>query len=241
MMKLKSKRRVVLKKNILTGLSQKSQSQEDNFLESLTRIALPEEIQPKENTRASRFWIKTVNSDIVEEQKVLLKPKSLDHVDKDIEDRLAKYKLEIPKVLNNNIVSVREFFLREIAPLTMASSGGTLQSREVASRLLDTDIDSSIFGRFDNMVNRAAVVKMAIFVLKYFDLPEEHFGALIGNTSPGGTTPIETEVKKIMEQLHGLPSRRDIGLLSQNIKNLSKVNESAAKTTKREQRANQTL
>ena len=209
------------RKNPLVGATQPELDSQDKLMESvLSRIAVS---NPKPEVKSkSRFWFTVTDAaDYVAASKKALKRPELEHVDKDIEDRLKTYKDELPPVLSGNITTVREFFLKEIAPLTMASGAGTLQSREVAARLLSTDIDSAIFGRFENMVNRAAVIKMGLFVLDYFKLPPEHYHSLIGSNGPT-PTPLENEIKKIMEQLQNVPSRKDLNSLSSAVNHLTK-------------------
>lgn len=213
--------------NNLVGLGQSEMEQQDSFLASLSRIAVTQSAPAPSKTRKSRFWFKIDPvGEYVRESKKQLKPKELEHVDKDVEERLTTYRGELPPALNSNIKAVREFFLKEIAPLTMASSGGAMQSREVASRLLETEIDSAIFGRFENMVNRAAVIKMGLFVLDYFKLPADHYQALIGaqpaQGQAGSGSNLEAEVKKIMQQLQDAPTRKDISGLSNAVSRLAK-------------------
>ncbi len=214
------------RKNPLVGMTQTEMDSQDKMMESvLSRIAVSNPKKPAGKTK-SRFWFTVETaSEYVSASKEALRRPELEHVDQDIENRLKSYKTELPPVLSSNIASIREFFLTEIAPLTMASGAGTLQSREVAARLLSTDIDSAIFGRFENMVNRAAVIKMGLFVLDYFKLPAEHYQALIGSQAPSqgnANSSLEQEVKAILKQLQDAPTRKDISGLSNAVSALTK-------------------
>jgi hypothetical protein len=116
----------------------------------------------------------------VEVLKEAMKPKELEHIDSEIVKRLSEYKSESPALLQKHIESIREFFLSEVAPKTLAASGGTLQATEVIQRLLNTEVDGSTAARFQQMVNRATTLKMALFVCQYFDLPQSYLDSIIG-------------------------------------------------------------
>lgn len=214
--------------NPLIGKSQSAKDSEDAVLLSLSRIGSSAESESTSSDpfgRKSRFWFRMVDTDdvakTVSRNKKLMSKKTVEHVDQSVEDRLSTYKKEMPPKLKSNIDAVREFFLTEIAPLTMASSGGAIQSRAVASRLVDSEIDSAIFSRFENMVNRASTLKMAMFVLKYFGLPEDQLSSILGLHNQA-VTPIEAEVKAILQKLNDAPSSRQMRELHGSINKLSK-------------------
>jgi hypothetical protein len=190
----------------LAGKPQAVLDQEDAMLASLTNIAYSQKSVPANKlnaTRNSKFWFKleTTNS-IVEDRKYRLAPKEVEYIDAEVEGRLKSYRPQIGPMLQGNISVVREFFLTEIAPLTMASEGGTLQSKEVVQRLLDTEVDATLFSKFHTMVNKAANLKMAIFVASYFGLPESSISSLIGVE--------ESENRKLANSLSSLPSKNDL-------------------------------
>lgn len=188
------------------GRPQAALDQEDAMLASLTNIAYSEKSLPSNklnSTRNSRFWFKLESTQsIVDQRKVKLAPKEIEYIDAEVEGRLKTYRPQIGPLLQDNISIVREFFLTEIAPLTMASEGGTLQSKEVVQRLLDTEVDATLFSKFHTMVNKAANLKMAIFVASYFDLPESALSNLLGTE--------ESENKKLVNALSSLPSKNDL-------------------------------
>ena len=209
----------------LIGKPQAVMDQEDSFLSALSNLALDTPKTQLREGRNSRFWIRVGKSpsvDPLEAAKASVAPKKIEHVDQVVEDRLLTYRKEMPSILGSHIDLIREFFLTEIAPLTMASSGGALQSREVASRLLGTEIDSAIFSKFENMVSRAATLKMASFVIKYFDLPQESLSSILGAQGGGSAqpSPLEREVKAILDHLQTAPSRKDLKSLSESVRKL---------------------
>jgi hypothetical protein len=186
----------------------------DALMAALTNLAYSSEDKkkkPKPNprpkgSRTSRFWFTLTSVEVdVEEQKLKMAPKALEHIDEEVSVRLKKYKKELSPDLRKNIEVVREFFLKELAPLTIATDGGVTQAKEVVQRLLDTEVDSALVDKFNNMANRAAVMRLALFVLDYFNLPREHLSALFPNGSGQ-----DSELKQILNMLKSLPSKSDI-------------------------------
>lgn len=197
--------------NNLIGKGEKELVQEDKLLLSLTSLAYATPVvQPKvKENRTSSFWFSLETTEqIVAKRKAALKSKEPEHIDAEVTKRLKTYEAEISPALKKRIKQVREFFLTEIAPLTLASSGGALQSKEVAQRMLDTEIDGAIFGRFDTMVNKAATIKLGLFVLKYFGLPKEFFDSLVSQGKPPQTNPELQAIMGMLHQLNAVPSTK---------------------------------
>ncbi len=194
----------------LEGKNQKELDREDAILASLSNLAFPEkQVVPKlpSGSRTSRFWFRVETPrETVEKLKADMKPKTVTHIDRAVVERLAKYKAQAPKELKSHINEVREFFLTEIAPLTLAASGGALQAVEVVQRLLDTEVDMNIVSRLENMVNRAATLKMALFVLNYFKLPREHLESLLGSHG----NPQDKLLQQLLQQIKALPTKEDL-------------------------------
>lgn len=157
----------------------------------------PSKTDKKFGGRTSRFWFKmeTIEQE-TQKLKDQFKPKVLEHIDHEVQTRLDQFKLEFPQELSVNITQVREFFLKEIAPLTLAASGGLTQSRDVVQQMIGSKVDSGMLTKFEQLVNRAAVLRLGLFVLKYFDLPEEHFSTLFG-----GNMKQENEMSQLMTML----------------------------------------
>lgn len=171
---------------------------EDVLAESLSRMAYSIPNRAKEN-RKSRFWFTMEKP--AEVSKKTMAPKKLEHIDSEIVDRLSNYKTTSPGIYQGNIEKVREFFLNEIAPRTISASGGTTQAAEVLRRMLDTDIDQSTAQRFANMVNRAATLRMAEFVVSYFGLDPKYLDSVVGLSSSQGTNQTATDLKFVLEHV----------------------------------------
>jgi len=187
------------------GAPQALLDQEDEFTKSLLQVAYTDPTSPKATAKGSRFgkrnskfWFQVESiEEEVKRRKAQFKPKVLEHVDEAIESRLKPFKDEFPRELRANINAVREFFLKEVAPLTVAASAGTSQAREVVERLMKTKVDTSVLSRFENMVGRAAVIKMGLYVLEYFHLPPEHLSALFG----GNVHQQDGELQQVLKML----------------------------------------
>lgn len=150
--------------------------------------------------RASRFFF-TLDEPI-EERKKKFTPKKLTHVDHEVTERTRRYKSEVPPALRSKIEMIREFFLTEIAPITMAASGGTGQAKQVVERFLDDKVDTTLLAAFENMSLRAAKIKLSLFVLELFDLDKQFLDELSPRpTESNGEKSLQKVLNTIMEQL----------------------------------------
>ena len=196
-----------MKNETPTGKTQAELDNDDSILSSLSNIAYSDKSSNVVNrTRNSRFWFRIeTTKEMVEVKKEVMVKKALTNIDQEVESRLVGYRKELSPELKTNIEKVREFFLTEVAPLTLASSAGSIQSQQVVQRLLDSDVDSQIFARFDNMVNRAATLKMANFVASYFGLDSSSIQSLIGTPQNDNE-----DFKALMKAIQSLPSKGDL-------------------------------
>lgn len=216
----------------LIGAPQAQLDQEDALTKGLLNVAYSDpalKVQRSQvsrfGTRTSRFWFKVETiSEETTRRKEQFKPPELEHIDDAVSKRLKTFKKEIPGDLRDHIEQVREFFLTELTPLTMASSGGTIQAKDVAERMFKTEIDSAIFSRFDNMVNRAATIRVAKFVLSYFNLEPHFLDALIG---PQHHSP-DSEMRKVQEMMASLLEAQKAQ--SQDLKKVLNVEKKAGRT-----------
>jgi hypothetical protein len=161
--------------NALVPVSDEDLANEDAMLASLTDIAystaVPEPIKPV-TVRKSQFFFRLSRSfaDEVEAKKKVFVPKQMVHIDAEVERRLKSYKQQVPSELAYNIDQVREFFLQEIAPITMAVGAGTSQALEVVRRLVKSDVDGTQFEKFERMTALAVDIKMARFIARALGL-----------------------------------------------------------------------
>lgn len=177
----------------------------DDLLASLSTLAFSSPTAPElvvtdesSTTYKSRFFFKpsvSFNQE-VENRKQDFKPTALDHVDSVVEGRLSTYKKEMPVALSANIETVREFFLTQIAPLTLASVAGTSQAQDVVQRLVGSAVDGTVFDKYDKMLRSAINISMARFITQYLGLPKSAHTTLLNELVPkqhqGITIPIPT-------------------------------------------------
>ncbi len=134
----------------------------------------------------SRFFFKIEPSFAAEIQakKKQFKPKALEHIDAEVEARLADYKNELPAELKANIELVREFFLKELAPLTLAGSAGTGQAQQVIQRLLGSPIQGDTFAKYEMMMKTASNIQTARFIARFIGLPKSYIPQILATLNP---------------------------------------------------------
>jgi hypothetical protein len=202
--------------NSVVGRSAKDLAKVDTTLSALSNLAYPVKQKPvarKPANRTSRFWFKVESvEEVVAQAKVDMAPREVEHVDAEVTKRLVSYKGELTPALKTNIEAVREFFLRELTPLTVATEGGILQAKDVVQRMLDTEVDSALIDRFRGMASRAAVLRLAIFITDYFKLPKEY----INNLFSQPITQQDSELKQVLEALAEINKKQEDGSVSRS-------------------------
>ncbi len=177
--------------NILVGDNQEILDGADAMLASLTNIAysnVPEEAVEVITKRKykSRFFFTLSKSfaDLAESNRQVFKPKELTHIDHEVEKRLKDYKKKMPSELASNIDRVREFFLNEIAPITLAANAGASQAREVVKRLVNSDVDGTQFEKFERLTAKAVDIKMARFIAREFSMTKAEATEMLNELKP---------------------------------------------------------
>lgn len=162
--------------NNLVPATEEELDNADSMLASLTDIAYSTATEDKpvvvKERRRSRFFFRlspSFSEEVKNKQKAF-SPKQLTHVDHQIEKRLKSYEKEIPSELEVNIGRVREFFLKEIAPISLAANAGSMQAMEVVKRLLGSNIDETQFEKFERMAAKAVEIRMARFICREFGM-----------------------------------------------------------------------
>lgn len=184
----------------------------DELLAALSDIAYSDPhvplLQDVPAKYSSRFFFTISESmtDYVKGRQAKVKPKQMVHIDSEIEKRLTAYKGELPEQLKSNISAVREFFLTEIAPLSLSSGAGAIQAKEIAQRMLGTEIDSTQFDKFERMGQAAVNIRMAKFVANYYSLPLGNAAKILESIVP--RPPITVPLEQPYEPRH-TKARRD--------------------------------
>jgi hypothetical protein len=158
---------------------------EDMILTALSSIAKSDN-KKIEKKYKSKF-IYTPSASFLEDMekiKEVIKPISLPIVDQEIENRSKKYKKECPSDLSKYIVQVREFFLKELSPKTLAGVSGIEQAKKVLEQLLESPIEDQPIKDFKLMLTEAARIKMAKYIGKYMKLSSSEIQRIINLTTP---------------------------------------------------------
>lgn len=173
----------------------------DDLLSALTTLAYatPVPVQPVKKKKKklltkevpktkhrSRFFYKPTSSltEDVEVRKASIVPTALDTINGEVENRVKTYATELPPELQKHIEQVREFFIKEIAPKTLAVQGGTAQALDVVQKTINSAVDPALFAQFERMVAQARLYKMADFVVTYMGLPASVAEDLIHSVTP---------------------------------------------------------
>ena len=90
----------------------------------------------------------------------------------------------LPPVLKENIVTVRDFFIKEIAPLTLALGAGASQASEAIKAVTGSEVELSTLVKFEKMAHHAVVIKMSHFIERFLKLPANSTGELISAANP---------------------------------------------------------
>lgn len=181
--------------NHLTLSTKKEEDQADDILSALTVIGTPLKerspdekpvtAKPRRHHRSKFFYTPTTSFiEEVQDRKKEAQNPVLDIMDAEVEKRKAEYAKEFPPQLSKFIILVREFFLKEIGPRTLAAQAGSSQAKEVVQRLLDTEIDNKPFAQFERMLTEANRIKMARYIAQYMKLPQTVVSQLLNSTAP---------------------------------------------------------
>jgi hypothetical protein len=171
---------------------QDGEDQQDALLTGLTNMAYrtskPLE-RPVRNRRSANpfFYYRTRSfAEDVGMQKATVEPQkqAMEHIDQEVEDRLKSYEKELAKELEKNIESVREFFLKEVDPLSLGIQGGTAQVHSLMLRIFPDGIDTEQFGQFLHMAKQARKIKMANFIAQYMGLPASEAERIADSLTP---------------------------------------------------------
>lgn len=174
---------------ILTDLNEEEKA--DDIMAALSEMAYAtpsknKVVAKKERRFKSRFFFVLSDSiaNEVGEAKRRLQPKKLDYIDDEIEARLKALKKVMPKELEAKIEAVREFFLTEIGPRSLAGGAGSVQAKAIVERMLNSPIDGTQFAKFERMSHEAVNMKMAKFIAKFYDLPQSATTKLLESVMP---------------------------------------------------------
>jgi hypothetical protein len=182
-----------------TIMRKKDEDAADSLLAAVMTIGRPLREVPKKKKnlvnqqwktetkfKNSRFFYRPTQSldDELEHRKQIATPKELDLVDQQVIDRSETYGKELPQKLDKNIEKVREFWLKNVAPLTLAAQAGSSQARDVVQRTLGAPIDGTPFLKFQKMLEQGLTIKMATYLVTYLGIPRTQVNDLIDSITP---------------------------------------------------------
>lgn len=169
------------------------EARQDAMLSGLTNMAYSSGrkpmTRPVRNRRESNpfFYHRTESfAEAVGVQKASIEPQqeAMQHIDQEVEDRLKTYEKELSGALEKNIAAVREFFLKDIDPLSLGIQGGTAQVHSLMTRILPDGIDTEQFVQFVHMAKQARKIKMANFITEYMGLEISAAERIIDSLTP---------------------------------------------------------
>lgn len=161
-------------------------------LASITNMAysggLPKAASVSRKRKHNPFFYRRTPSfsEAVARQKEILEPQkaAIEHIDEEVENRLVTYEKELASALEKNIAAVREFFLKEVDPLSLGIQGGTAQVHTLMNRIFPEGIETEQFSQFINMAKQARKIKMANFIAEYMGLSAEDAERIADSLTP---------------------------------------------------------
>lgn len=172
------------KENPINPVTKADENAADDVLYAISNLGIPRELEAEwegSSDRDSRFWYRpTISfSADVDRRKRAVVPKEAQVVLDAIDERAITYSTELPPELDSNMTVVREFWLKEIAPLTLPAQAGAEHARSVITKVLGSDVDSTSFIQFQRMLGEASKIKIAQYLVEYMGLQQEHVEALL--------------------------------------------------------------
>lgn len=174
---------------------EEGEQKQDELLGALTRMAYKTplvkevKIDTAKSKWKSKFFFKPSKS--FDESLAKVKQQSKKAVSKDIEifegaitKRTLEYSKDLPPALGKHIDGVREFFLSELGPRIFATNVGGAQAKDIAQKVLQAEVDPSMFAKFDRMTAVAADIRMARFVARYMKLSVKDAQEILAASMP---------------------------------------------------------
>ena len=166
--------------NPAEGMSIEEAKRQDKFLSQISRIAyVPEKDKRKpspvksDSKYKSRFFFHVDDKDelSVIEASVKAKPKE-EPINIEILKRSDQYAKELPASLRDAITQIREFFLKEIAPKSIALQGGLAQAKAVIEQQVG-EVDASEMSWAEKFAVHSSKLRVLRFIKELFELTNE--------------------------------------------------------------------
>lgn len=175
------------KRSPASPVTKSDENASDDLLSAITNLGklnktpLPGRLQAGEADRRSRFWYRptiSFSEDVTLRKRASVPQEAQPMID-EIDRRIKTYSKELPPDLEANMIDVREFWLKEIAPLTLPAQAGSEHARSVITGVLGSDIDVTSFMQFQRMMGEAAKLKIAKFLTQYMGLDPSQVEVLL--------------------------------------------------------------
>ena len=166
--------------NPTEGMSIEEAKRQDKFLSQISRIAyVPNKDKQKsspvksDSKYKSRFFFHVDDKDelSVIEDSVKAKPKE-EPINIEILKRSDSYAKELPNSLKDSITQIREFFLREIAPKSLALQSGLAQAKAVVEQQVG-EVDASEMVWAEKFAVHSSKLRVLRFIKELFELTDE--------------------------------------------------------------------
>jgi hypothetical protein len=164
---------------------------------------------PKKQTRISKyspedsrflFRLTSSTEDQVTKLQEANSKKQLEHVDAELEQQAKAYLPSVTKDLDQQITKVREFFLNDVAPRTLAAQAGVKQALEIIKRSIGIEVEQTSFIQFEQMLRLASKHKMAEFVVSYMGIKQSPESLVQGLQPPKVTVPLLDSLAQMYSQ-----------------------------------------
>ena len=177
--------------------------------------------------RKSRFFF-MVHDESLAAHKESFKPPAVEHVDKAVVDHVKRVESKIPGLLSSNIEEIRQFFVDDLSPLTLAVGTGGDQAREVLKRVTGVEVSPEAFYRFEQMAHQAVLIRLSLFLEKFMGLPMGSASELMPKPTPRPTQQQPSQPKE-EETSTG---RKDLKSLHRTLQNILDSNEKGTRHDK---------
>lgn len=169
--------KTLTRNNTPVGDSDEAAEQQDKFLSRLSTIAYAKDSVVSKSNKASKYKSEFFFHVDEEDEIQIIKDKvyakeAEEPVNTELILRSEKYADELPAELKDKIERVREFFLCEIAPISIALQGGLSQAKTIIEQQVG-EIDASEMMLAERFAAQSSKIRVMRFISDMFGLTQE--------------------------------------------------------------------
>lgn len=142
-------------------------------------VSAKAQVVESDGSRKSRFFFKLGVLQVDTYRDAVTMPRT-DEPDIGVEEIQAS----LPKSVSTEAESVREFFVRELAPKILAASAGSMEAHTALAKALGADVDLTLDSKFQRLIRQAAEIQMMRFIQKYMHMSDEDAQQLLPALAP---------------------------------------------------------